>query len=447
MTTQYYPPSFTLHSQSSSSLVKSTCIYEKLIDLRELKFLGFDIFYVLAHQQRGNMGKRERLDQLNANATNNNNYNNDNNNNINDLVSIIPEINNFNLDTLPTNFIVISLEDGQYVLPDTYNAILNTTNNLNINNSTNKSSSTDSTTTNTTTTNSSNNNNTIIEKHDLRRSFDAINRLMQIQRDTKEAETTISKALENIAQSLSLSTIQEKHIIAAETLETAERIAKLTRLRDTLLQEVQKEEQEIKQEKESLIADTKRIEQAAQRLSSLTKFMDPLNEDITIVKEDVSTLRSLITAKQLSLLSELRTLYPIQEQEKGKRYTIRGIVLPSEKDFSTSPEEQISTALGYTCHLISLLAKYLCVPLRYLPMFMASRSSIRDEVLAHNREWPLYWKGTDKDAIRVGFKMLQRDTKQILNSQGIAYIDNAHILNNLQKLFIILLDVPLPDTM
>jgi hypothetical protein len=159
------------------------------------------------------------------------------------------------------------------------------------------------------------------------------------------------------------------------------------------------------------------------------------------------SVQGLVTAKQLSLLSELRSLYPIQEQEKGKRYSIRGIVLPHESAFASAPEEQVSTALGYTCHLISLVSKYLQVPLRYLPQHFVSRSSIKDEILMHTKEWPLYLKGVDRDQIRVGFRMLQRNVKQILSSQGIAFVENGHILLNLNLLFISLLDVPVPDSL
>ena len=73
---------------------------------------------------------------------------------------------------------------------------------------------------------------------------------------------------------------------------------------------------------------------------------------------------------------------------------------------------QVSTALGYTCHLVSLLSKcarrqaggcgrdartvlrYLGVPLRYAPRHFASRSSMRDDVVyGRPDEFPLFWRG------------------------------------------------------
>jgi hypothetical protein len=163
----------------------------------------------------------------------------------------------------------------------------------------------------------------------------------------------------------------------------------------------------------------------------------------------VLLLRNLITAKQLSLLHELRGLYPISTVQPGPRYTIRGLLLP-ERDFNTLPEEQVSTALGYTCHLVSLLSKYLQVPLRYYPRHMSSRSSMRDEVLSSGAasplEYPLYWKGVVQDDFRVAVLMLQRDIKQLLNSQGLAVVE-GHMLANVARLFTVLLDTSLvaPD--
>jgi hypothetical protein len=74
-------------------------------------------------------------------------------------------------------------------------------------------------------------------------------------------------------------------------------------------------------------------------------------------RADALSLRALVAAKRLALLAELRGLYPIAESDRGRRWTIRGIVLPAERDFATAPDEQLSTALGYVAHTLSLAAK------------------------------------------------------------------------------------------
>lgn len=113
-------------------------------------------------------------------------------------------------------------------------------------------------------------------------------------------------------------------------------------------------------------------------------------------------------------------------------------------------EEQVSTALGYTCHLVQLAAKYLRVPLRYTPAHCSSRSAMRDDVIAPGREYPLYGKipspsspDAGSSAFSLAVLMLARDVKQLLNSQGLAMGD-AHMLGALRRLFAVLLDAPLP---
>jgi hypothetical protein len=184
---------------------------------------------------------------------------------------------------------------------------------------------------------------------------------------------------------------------------------------------------------------------AAGRMRDVARLLEPAQAEVALRRDEVGALHALVAAKRLSLLAELRALYPIQEQEKGKRYAIRGIALPPEAAFAGAPEEQVSTALGYTAHVVALASKYLAVPLRYLPHHQASRSTMRDEVLDHRREWPLFWRGADRDTVKVGARMLQRDVQQLLASQGIAYVQDAHVLLNLGLLFSALLDVPVPD--
>ena len=48
--------------------------------------------------------------------------------------------------------------------------------------------------------------------------------------------------------------------------------------------------------------------------------------------------------------------------------------------FLGADEDVISIALGLTCHLVTMLAHYLCVPLRYPLIPMGSRASVLDPV-------------------------------------------------------------------
>lgn len=221
-----------------------------------------------------------------------------------------------------------------------------------------------------------------------------------------------------------------------------------------------------------------------------------------------------MSAKQLSLVSELLTVYPLETKEEGKVYSIRGLELPlddlhtlkvrepfarvhpsgfspsapsplepllpaflsflscpvlpsapprihtpshatasldSHPSSSVRPplvlehqEEHASTALGYTCHLVSLLSKYLETPLRYTPVHVASRSYMRDDVNPHlpKRQFPLYFDGVSVEDFTVAVRMLQRDVEQLLHAHGLATSDRepTHILANLMQLLSVLLD-------
>ena len=68
----------------------------------------------------------------------------------------------------------------------------------------------------------------------------------------------------------------------------------------------------------------------------------------------------------------------------------------------------LSTALGHTCHMVQLMAKYSCVCLRYEPIPMGSRSAMRDMTLSPSKtnlkdgnDFPLFAKGQDRARLQV----------------------------------------------
>lgn len=67
----------------------------------------------------------------------------------------------------------------------------------------------------------------------------------------------------------------------------------------------------------------------------------------------------LLEARQMKLLGELQSIYPIERLEQ--EYAIRGLELPADIVNSTRDDEHISSALGYVCHVVFMLSKYLQV--------------------------------------------------------------------------------------
>lgn len=78
---------------------------------------------------------------------------------------------------------------------------------------------------------------------------------------------------------------------------------------------------------------------------------------------------------------DLQNIYPIESvDDETLQFTIRGVRLPSTGKFEGRQDEEIATALGWTAHLVYLLAGYLGVPLRYPVQPVGGRSLIKDPV-------------------------------------------------------------------
>lgn len=156
-------------------------------------------------------------------------------------------------------------------------------------------------------------------------------------------------------------------------------------------------------------------------------------------KEEISRAKFLFEVRQLKLISEIQALYPI-ERHDGIDH-IRGLEFPN--DHSLVDDDHISSALGYVAHLIILLAKYLELPLRYPIAYAASKSLIRDPMLAgasvivgQSATLPLYRKGVERDKFEKALTLLQKNIEQIVHSVGLNYNAKSGMLGNLNEVFL-----------
>ena len=81
----------------------------------------------------------------------------------------------------------------------------------------------------------------------------------------------------------------------------------------------------------------------------------------------------------------IEKIYPIVALTGHREYmySIRGLQLPGT-DLRSYEEDQISTALGYICHLVSLISDFFDINLRYEPVHRGSRSFMRDNFAANH---------------------------------------------------------------
>lgn len=201
--------------------------------------------------------------------------------------------------------------------------------------------------------------------------------------------------------------------------------------------EADEEERIMKREAEALseVADVKGA------ISLCGKFTDEVKELERQVKEIIDSgmkTKFLLEARQLKLVGELQTIYPIEPVRSTGKYAIRGLELPAF-DCSAREEEHLTTALGYLVHLLLLLSKYLDVPLRYQLLYFSSRSLVKDAVSGISV--PLYRKDIEPEKFKKAIVWLQRDVEQLLNSRGLVFDERRNILAETNRLFLDLISL------
>jgi Vacuolar sorting 38 and autophagy-related subunit 14 len=154
-------------------------------------------------------------------------------------------------------------------------------------------------------------------------------------------------------------------------------------------------------------------------------------------------------AQCIKLVRELGAIYPISvvdgREESGKngigsgggesrRYLIRGLEIPIDlyNNSTNVVEEEISAALGFCCHLVVMLSKYLGVPLRYRIFCNSSRSAIRQGTIIY----PLFTaRVVEREQLERGMLLLYANVDCILQTRGIEYNPKSHILARLQRIY------------
>ncbi|ORX60724.1 hypothetical protein DM01DRAFT_1332846 [Hesseltinella vesiculosa] len=140
-----------------------------------------------------------------------------------------------------------------------------------------------------------------------------------------------------------------------------------------------------------------------------------------------------LNLRQKELIADLFSIYPIEQSfDDFQQFRIRGLYLPNSV-YAGCDEEVVATALGFTAHLVSMLAYYLAIPLRYPIDPMGSRASIHDPVsMIHgSRTFPLYSKGVDKYRFEFGVFLLNKNIEQMMNAYGLIVLDLRHTLPNI----------------
>ncbi|KAI7855235.1 UV radiation resistance protein and autophagy-related subunit 14-domain-containing protein [Circinella umbellata] len=188
-------------------------------------------------------------------------------------------------------------------------------------------------------------------------------------------------------------------------------------------------------EMQKLIAKRKsELEKSHQRLNA---EKEDLKDNEQLLERSIQTHEKLfhqINRRKKELVADLFSIYPIEQKsfDDVHQFCIRDIYLPNSV-YTGCNDESIATALGFTAHLVSMLAFYLDIPLRYPIRPMGSRASIKDPVSSINgpTEFPLYAKGVDRYRFEFGVFLLNKNIEQLMNAYGLIVIDLRYTLPNI----------------
>jgi hypothetical protein len=139
---------------------------------------------------------------------------------------------------------------------------------------------------------------------------------------------------------------------------------------------------------------------------------------------------------QWTLSARLLRVFIVTTSSDGATLCINALRLPNS-DFNGADEESIAAALGSVCHCVSLLSRYLDVPLRYPVRPIGSRSLITDPISALSSaapHFPLYARGVDRTRFEYAVFLLNKNIEQLLHSQQLEVITLRHTLPNVHRL-------------
>lgn len=221
-------------------------------------------------------------------------------------------------------------------------------------------------------------------------------------------------------------------------------------------------EQDAKKDRERLLAliareearlanDKLQLNEEREELLSLVQEAKEIQQHMEVMKRENQNQSAAFRhylfrkeAQQMKLLRELNMVYPITLDPK-KGYLIRDLRLPVDIYTTTVPEEEISAALGFCCHLVFMTSKYLTVSLRYRLFCSSSRSAIQMDA---NTFLPLFTaRSVEREHLERGMELLGANVDCILMNLGVDFTPKSHILSRLKRIFdhVVEGEIPLHD--
>lgn len=255
--------------------------------------------------------------------------------------------------------------------------------------------------------------------------------------------------------------------------------------------------EDAKKQEERLSNEVRLLLVAGTALSVATKRLQEAKSLVSGERGYVhlKNLRRMLRIRQQYMISQLSFLYPVKAltgpahelelesfssssrsgKSVGSKPLLQGTLTISGLQLNPLPSKTMSffidkkevqrsaTALGYVAHVVTLIAFYLEVPLRYPLRLGGSHSYINDYApsvdpgpsdLSSNTllsthlkpvEFPLFLDGQDTTRAAYAVFLLNKDLEQLLNFIGIKSLGPRHVLANLKELLRIILSPEYTD--
>ncbi|KAJ3070199.1 hypothetical protein HDU98_006791 [Podochytrium sp. JEL0797] len=277
-----------------------------------------------------------------------------------------------------------------------------------------------------------------------------LNEILRAQSELRDLNSSVSALAEQVEQRMPT---RAKHVSAPEFLiqllrkshsiqwaESESCIARALCLRN----ETKMRRKMLDIEIEKLDAMRGDIQRRRNRLYYSAMDREQCQQELLDAQQDLNNLGTVVyeTAKYKTVyrkdfINGLKEIYPINTlRDDPNAFFIRRIWLP-HSEFVDIHEERTAAALGWTAHLVTLLALYLEVPLRYPINPMSSRSMILDRVSqsSFTMEFPLFMiKGSEMTRFEYGVFLLNKNIEQLMNHSGLVVKNLRRTLPNLKLL-------------
>eukprot|EP00980_Cylindrotheca_fusiformis_P030697 scaffold25265_cov122-Cylindrotheca_fusiformis.AAC.3 len=196
----------------------------------------------------------------------------------------------------------------------------------------------------------------------------------------------------------------------------------------------------IAQEEQLLQEELEALEEQKQSLANMAQTAKGMQKQNAVLKNEVAShsikLQKELFAREaqrISLFRDLQTIYPISiDPQKG--FLIRDLRLPVDLKTTTVTDEELSAALGFACHLIFIMSKYLSVGLRHKLFCNSSRSAVQQDGSA--AVYPLFAvRGVEREKLDNGLVLLGENVDCILRTFDIDFTRKSHILQRLSRIY------------